>query len=523
MGTRRYKSFGLVVVGIVGGLLLSLGISAAAQRDDALPLKELQQFANVYAAIKNSYVEPMPDKKLIDDAIKGLFLDLDPHSTYLDPEAFKEMQAITEGGFGGLGIEVGSENGMPKVIAPIEDTPAARAGILAGDLITAINGKPTKGMTLSQSINLMRGEPDTSIVLTVKRAGHNKPLTFKIVRAIIKVKSVRSKMLAGNIAYARIAQFQEGTDTDLARQLHDLSKGKNPKALILDLRNDPGGLLESAVGVASVFLKDGALVVSTKGRIPSSNHQYYAKSVGYIDNNGNQQPAGLAWAQKVPMVVLINIGSASASEIVAGALQDHKRATVMGNRSFGKGSVQSILPLSEDTGIKLTTARYYTPSGRSIQVTGITPDITVDDTAQGNLFYLPREVDLKHHLLNSGVPAAKDSSETMVDKPKVEPKMFKFGSADDYQLQQAINYLEGRPVKRHDPSAVFASKAGSQTENTPAESAAKQSAAEQSDADHAGKHEKAGAPSSQKKTPATRYKPGVEYYRITPDGAVRVK
>jgi carboxyl-terminal processing protease len=508
----------LVVVGIVGGVLLSLGISAAAQRDNALPLKELQQFANVYAAIKNSYVEPMPDKKLIDDAIKGLFLDLDPHSTYLDPQAYKEMEAITEGGFGGLGIEVGSENGMPKVIAPIEDTPAARAGILAGDLITAIDGKPTKGMTLSESINLMRGEPDTSIVLTVRRPGHDKPLTFKIVRAIIKVKSVRSKMLAGNIAYARIAQFQEGTDTDLARQLHDLSKAKNPKALILDLRNDPGGLLESAVGVASLFLKDGALVVSTKGRIPSSDHQYFAKSVGHIDDNGTMQAAGLEWARKVPMVVLINIGSASASEIVAGALQDHKRATVIGNRSFGKGSVQSILPLTEDTGIKLTTARYYTPSGRSIQLTGIKPDVTVDDTAQGNLFYLPREVDLKHHLLNTAV-TDEVSADAMVDKPKVEPKMFEFGSADDYQLQQAINFLEGRPVKRHDPSAVFASS----KDNAKARAESADAAAGESDADHAGGHGKTKAAPSQKKTPATRYKPGVEYYRITPDGTVRVK
>jgi len=490
----------LVILGAIGGVLLSLGISAAAQRDGSLPLKELQQFANVFAAIKNSYVEPMSDKQLIDDAIKGLFLDLDPHSTYLDPEAFKEMEAITEGGFGGLGIEIGSEDGMPKVIAPIEDTPAARAGILAGDLITAINGKPTKGMTLSEAVKLMRGEPKTSIVLTIKRQGVDKPLTFKIVRDLIKVRSVRSKMLSSNIAYVRIAQFQDGTSTDLVKQLQALSKSKTPKALILDLRNDPGGLLESAIGVASTFLKDGDLVVSTKGRVPSSNHQYYAKSVDYADDSG-ARPGSLQWAKTVPMVVLINIGSASASEIVAGALQDHKRATVMGNRSFGKGSVQSVLPLSDDTGIKLTTARYYTPSGRSIQVTGVTPDITVDDTAQGNLFRLPREVDLKHHLLNKAAPVQDQSDDTQ-DTPKVPPKMFEFGGSDDYQLLQAENRLNGKPVKRKDPTLVLKS-------------------AHHNDAAASGQHGKK-QDASEKKTPLKGDEPGVEHYRITPNGVIRV-
>ncbi len=278
MGTRRFGSFGLVGLGLAGGVLLSLGISAVAQRNQPLPLQELQQFANVFSAIKSSYIEPMSDKALINDAIKGMFSDLDPHSAYLDPEAFKEMEQITQGGFGGLGIEIGSEDGMPKVIAPIEDTPAARAGILAGDLITEINGKPTKGMTLNDAIKLMRGEPKTSIELTIKREGKDKPLKFTIVRDLIKVRSVRSKMLPDNIAFVRISQFQETTVADLVKQLRSLGEKGAPKGLVLDLRNDPGGLLDSAIGVSSAFIKPNDLVVSTKGRVPSSNHQYFASS-----------------------------------------------------------------------------------------------------------------------------------------------------------------------------------------------------------------------------------------------------
>src|SRR5690606_7563606 len=456
MSTRRLRGFGLVVAGALGGVLISLGITAAAQRGEPLPLKELQQFANVFAAIKASYVEPVADNKLIGDAIKGMFSDLDPHSTYLDAEAFKEMEAITQGGFGGLGIEIGSEDGMPKVISPIEDTPAARAGILAGDIITPIDGKPTKGMTLSEAIKLMRGEPKTPIVLTIKRQDKEKPLVIHIVRDLIKVRSVRSKMLDNNIAYVRIAQFQERTVEDLAKQLAGLNAKTSPKALILDLRNDPGGLLDSAIGVSSAFLKPDVLVVSTKGRIPSSNREYFAKPVDFMRNqldggNSPLAPKVSDWAKTVPMVVLINVGSASASEIVAGALQDHKRAKVLGSRSVGRGWVHSVLPSSEDTGIKLAAARYYPPLGRSSQVTGVDPDITVDDTAQGNLFRLPREIDLQRHLLN-GVQPEEDSNKLQPADSETEPKMFEFGGADDYQLQQAINFLEGRPVKKSDPS-----------------------------------------------------------------------
>ncbi|NYT84235.1 S41 family peptidase [Pollutimonas harenae] len=501
MSTRRLGGFGLMLVGALGGVLVSLGITAAAQRGDPLPLKELQQFANVFAAIKSSYVEPVTDEKLVNDAIKGLFNDLDPHSTYLDAEAFKEMEAVTQGGFGGLGIEIGSEDGMPKVISPIEDTPAARAGILAGDLITHIDGKPTKGMTLSEAIKLMRGEPKTSIVLTIKRQNNDKPIVVTIVRDLIKVRSVRSKMLDGNIAYVRIAQFQERTVEDLGRQLTELGSKGAPKALILDLRNDPGGLLEGAIGVSSAFLKPDVLVVSTKGRIPSANREYFSKQGSYMQNflgsADTQDGAKIAaWAKTVPMVVLVNVGSASASEIVAGALQDYERAKIIGSRTFGKGSVQSVLPLSEDTGIKLTTALYYTPKGRSIQVTGVEPDIEVDDTAQGNLFRLPREVDLQRHLLNSNFQEDKQEAPAEEER-KVEPKMFEFGGADDYQLKQAINFLEGRPVKKNNPSLV--AKA-----DKPKADGTKSTDAE-------------------KKSPVTPNDPNVERFRITADGVVPVE
>ena len=509
MSTRRFGGFGLVVAGALGGVLISLGITAAAQRGDPLPLKELQQFANVFAAIKSSYVEPVPDEQLINDAIKGMFSELDPHSTYLDADAFKEMEAITQGGFGGLGIEIGSEDGMPKVIAPIEDTPAARAGILAGDVITHIDGKPTKGMSLNDAIKLMRGEPKTPIVLTIARQGRDKPLVVNIVRDLIKVRSVRSKMLDNNIAYVRIAQFQERTASDLVAQLNTLGAKAPPKALILDLRNDPGGLLDSAIGVSSAFLKPDVLVVSTKGRVPSSNREYFAKPADYMRsyvNGGSGSSDYLSnlasWSKTVPMVVLVNVGSASASEIVAGALQDHKRAKVIGNRTFGKGSVQSVLPLSEDTGIKLTTARYYTPSGRSIQVTGVDPDIAVDDTAQGNLFRLPREVDLQRHLVN----AAQEEDSTIKAGAKdddVELKMFEFGGPADYHFKQAINYLEGRPVKKNDPSLV------AKTEKVAA-------------AADGAKNNKA-APVTEKKSPINPGNSKVEHFRITPEGLIKAK
>lgn len=480
MSANKYKSYSLVLLGLIAGMLLSLGITAAAQKDEPLPLKSLQQFANVYGAIKSSFVEPVADKDLMDDAIKGLFLDLDPHSSYLDEEAYSQMQNITRGGFGGLGIEIGTQDGMPKVIAPIEDTPAARAGIITGDLITHIDNEPTKGLSLSEAVKKMRGEPGTSIDLTVERPGTTEPLKFHIVRENIKDKSVRGKMLDGGLAYVRISQFQEPTTSDLIKQLKEFST--TPKGLVLDLRNNPGGLLNSAIGVPSVFLPAGKLVVSTKGRIPSSNEEFYSRD---LNSFGSRLPD---WTKNVPIIVLVNIGSASASEIVAGALQDHKRAKVMGNTTFGKGSVQSILQLSDDTGIKLTTARYYTPSGKSIQNTGVEPDYTVFDSAAGNLFRMQREVDLKHHLVTqeSDVDAAEDD-DNFVDG---EIKMFEMGGADDWQLQQAINALTGKKVLKADPDLY---------------------------------KNKSESPKTEKKT-LSNYDPNnVERYKITPEGVIKQK
>lgn len=496
MSTRRLNRIGLILLGGVGGVLASLAINAVAQRGEPLPLRELQQFANVYSAIKSSYVEPLEDSALINEAIKGLFSDLDPHSTYLDADAFKEMESMTQGGFGGLGIEIGHENGYPTVISPIEDTPAAKAGILAGDVIVKIDGKSTKDMPLNEAVKMMRGEPQTSIKLSIQR-GEQAPFDVTIVRDHIKVKSIRGKRLDNDILYVRISQFQERTASDLISQIQTLSNNQRPRGLVLDVRNDPGGLLDSAIGVSSAFLDGGQLVVSTKGRIPSSNREYYVKPLTQVlrdsDRSGAEQ---LQWLKDIPVVVLINAGSASASEIVAGALQDHGRATVMGTRSFGKGSVQSVLPLSADSGIKLTTALYYTPSGKSIQVTGVEPDIYVDDTAQGNLFRIPRESDLQRHLNNNGVEDEAKFKNGDDDYVK-EPKMFEFGGEDDFQLMQAINHLEGRPVKKSDPALAQAAAEGKEGVATVETDAV-----------------------AEKKTPVNPTKPAesVERFRITPDG-----
>jgi carboxyl-terminal processing protease len=459
MGTRKIHGFGLVSVGIVAGILLSMGITALAQRGSPLPLDELRQFSNVLSAIKNNYVEPVTDKKLIDGAIAGMLSDLDPHSAYLDADAFKEMQTATQGEFGGLGIEVGTEDGMIKVISPIEDTPAARAGIRAGDLISKINDTSTKGLSLTEAVKMMRGPVKTPITLSIIRQGQAQPIVIKIVRDTIRVRSVRSKMLDNNIGYVRIAQFQEKTGSDLVRHLKDLSVKGAPRALILDLRNDPGGLLNSAIGVSAAFLQPNALVVSTDGRVADAKHKYLAVASDYLRSESDYLVGLPAWVKTIPMVVLVNVGSASASEIVAGALQDHKRALIMGNRTFGKGSVQVILPISENTAIKLTTSRYYTPNGRSIQATGIVPDEIVADTAEGDLFRVPREADLQRDLSNRQSEAEVKGT---ADEPPLADttKVFTFGAPDDFQLQQAINFLDGKPLQKAvaRPKAVTAAQ-----------------------------------------------------------------
>jgi carboxyl-terminal processing protease len=455
MRVSRLRNVGLICSGLVAGVLLSIGIAAVAQRSTSpLPLDELRQFSNVFAAIKNNYVEDVPDTKLINGAIAGMLADLDPHSAYLDAEAFKEMQTATQGEFGGLGIEIGTEDGFVKVISPIEDTPATRAGMQAGDLIIKINDSSTKGMSLTDAVKLMRGPVKTPITITVMRQGSPQPIVVNLVRDVIKVRSVRSKMLPNDIAYVRIAQFQERTGADLVKHLRELSATKSPRGLILDLRNDPGGLLTGAIGVSAAFLKPDVLVVSTDGRVPEARHKYLANPVDYARGESDYLAQLPAWAKTVPMVVLVNSGSASASEIVAGALQDHKRATIMGNQTFGKGSVQVILPISQDTAIKITTSRYYTPSGRSIQALGVTPDLMVTDTAKGDLFTVVREADLQKHLTNGQDKSANSKPEeiTVIEEVPAKgddaPKPFRFGEADDFQLDQAVNFLLGKTVNR---------------------------------------------------------------------------
>ncbi|MSQ19570.1 MAG: S41 family peptidase [Betaproteobacteria bacterium] len=461
----KFKQIGLVFTGVLCGVLLSLNFSAVAQRDSTarlpLPVDELRNFAEVFGAIKSNYVEPVEDRRLINEAITGMLTGLDPHSVYLDREAFKELQVGTQGRFGGLGIEVGMEDGFVKVISPIEDTPAFRAGIKPGDLIIKLDDTPVKGMTLNDAIKRMRGRPKTSITLTISRKGENQPVVVTLVREEIQVQSVKSKIVEPGYGYVRVAQFQEQTGEDMVRHLVRLFKEGPMKGLVLDLRNDPGGLLNGAVGISAAFLSSKALVVSTDGRTEDAKRKYIASPEDYVRSRNDDFLRNLpAIAKTVPMVVLVNGGSASASEIVAGALQDHKRATIMGSQTFGKGSVQTIMPLGNGTAIKLTTARYFTPSGRSIQAKGVSPDILVEDSDQPQARV--RETDLLKHLDNGkDAGKAKKNEEAPVAAPKPvapapvsgERKPVEFGSTDDFQLKQAINHLKGQPVVAKPPAA----------------------------------------------------------------------
>jgi carboxyl-terminal processing protease len=457
MGSK-FRSFGLILVGVVAGILVSLQFQAIANREarTPLPVEELRAFTEVFGAIKQNYVEPVEDKKLITGAINGMLTDLDPHSAYLDAEAFKELQVGTQGQFGGLGIEVGMEDGFVKVISPIEDTPAFRAGIKPGDLIVKLDDTPVKGMSLNDAVKRMRGKPNTQITLTISRKGEVQPIVVTLTRAIIRVQSVKSKIIEPGYGWVRVSQFQEATAEHLARHLDALLKQGPLKGLVLDLRNDPGGLLYGAVAISSAFLPSKALVVSTDGRTEDARKKFYATPEDYARGIGREDvlknlPAA---AKTVPMVVLVNGGSASASEIVAGALQDHKRATVMGTQTFGKGSVQTIMPLGNNTAIKLTTARYYTPSGRSIQAKGITPDITVEEPGSP-VSARVREVDLQRHLDNDRDKGAekKPAAAPVRAKPAAPatpaepPKPIELGSKDDFQLAQALAHLKGQPVQ----------------------------------------------------------------------------
>ena len=380
----KLQQFGLIALGVCLGVMISLNFSAVAQREvlGPLPVEELRAFTEVFGRIKSDYVETVEDKKLITEAITGMLAGLDPHSAYLDQDAFRELQVGTQGEFGGLGIEVGMEDGFVKVVSPIDDSPASRAGIKSGDLIVKLDDTAVKGMTLNDAVKRMRGKPNTQITLTIVRKGEAKPIVATLTRAVIKIQSVKSKLLEPGYAYFRVTQFQEHTGETLAAAIQNLYKQNQGamRGIVLDLRNDPGGLLNGAVAVSAAFLPQNTLVVYTDGRTEDAKMRLTASPENYLrgrvkDDYLTKLPAEI---KNVPMVVLVNSGSASASEIVAGALQDHRRATVIGTRSFGKGSVQTIIPLGSGNGaLRLTTARYFTPSGRSIQAKGISPDIEV--------------------------------------------------------------------------------------------------------------------------------------------------
>jgi carboxyl-terminal processing protease len=461
----KFRQASLIVIGAVLGVLISLNFSAVAQKNAGpLPIEDLRAFTEVFGKIKSDYVEPVDDKKLISEAINGMLSGLDPHSAYLDPEAFKELQVSTQGEFGGLGIEVGmDETGFVKVVAPIEDTPAWRAGLKTGDLIIKLDETNVKGMTLNDAVKKMRGKPNTQITLTVVRKGDTKPRIITITRAVIQVQSVKSKLLEPGYAYFRVTQFQEHTGETLVKAIEKLFKDNNGpmKGIVLDLRNDPGGLLTGAVAVSATFLQNDALVVYTEGRNEDAKMKMFARPEYYMRGTKDDYLKTLPKDIKtVPMVVLVNGGSASASEIVAGALQDHKRAIVMGTQTFGKGSVQTILPLGNGTAIKLTTARYYTPNGRSIQAKGITPDILVEEATvtEGEAGIKLREADLERHLTNpqGGAADSKPAPQPQtVAPPPPAPKPEEKAADDtppdivsknDYQLNQAINLLKGLQI-----------------------------------------------------------------------------
>jgi carboxyl-terminal processing protease len=459
MGSK-IKNFSLIGLGVLTGIVGSVQFDAMAQKGagSPLPVEELRQLADVFGLIKSDYVESVEDKKLLKEAISGMVASLDPHSAYLDKKAFKELREGTQGRFVGLGIEVGMEDGYVKVISPIEDSPAYKVGLKAGDLITRLDSTPVKGMTLDEAVKRMRGEPNTKITLTVARKEEDKPLIFTIVRQEIRVQSVKSKVVEPGYAWLRIAQFQEPTVDDMVKKINAIyAQEPNLKGLVLDLRNDPGGVLPGAIGVSAAFLPKDALVVSTNGQLADSKQSFYARREYYASRMIGDPLAKLPEAVKnVKMVVLVNSGSASASEIVAGALQDYKRATIMGTQTFGKGSVQTIRQLSPDTAVKLTTARYYTPNGRAIQAKGIVPDLMVDEYADGdgmNGFRI-READLTKHLSNDRdmpeeVQKKVDELEEAQRLAALEKKRkpLEFGSKEDFQLAQALNHLKGVPVK----------------------------------------------------------------------------
>lgn len=421
------NNLGLLASAVLVGLTLGLTHTVWAEREEVdlsdLPLQDVRTFTEIFGRIKSDYVEEVDDKTLLEYAIRGMLSGLDPHSSFLNEEDFKELQVGTSGEFGGLGIEVGMEDGFVKVVSPIDDTPAEHAGVKAGDLIIRLDDTPVKGMSLNDAVKIMRGKPGSDITLTIVREGVEKPLKLVVTRAVIKVTSVKSRVLEPGFAYLRITNFQSKTADALAKALKKLRKDNSGslRGLVLDLRNNPGGVLNAAVSVSDAFLDDG-LIVYTQGRAADSKLEFRATGDDVLDG--------------APMVVLVNGGSASASEIVAGALQDHQRAIIMGSKTFGKGSVQTILPMKNTTAIKLTTARYFTPSGRSIQAEGIEPDIVLGNlrlqASEESGFEPLKEADLSGHLESGDDEEVADEQDGADD-----------GITDDYPLHEALNLLKG--------------------------------------------------------------------------------
>nr|WP_316643996.1 S41 family peptidase [uncultured Roseateles sp.] len=460
----KLKVAGWVALGAVAGALTTMQLPANGRTSLApLPLEEMQQLAAVFGMVKSDYVEPVDEKKLINDAIAGMVAGLDPHSQFFDKKSFKEFRESSTGKFVGVGIEIGMEDGLVKIVSPIEGSPAFRAGLKSGDLITKIDDTMVKGLGIDQAVKRMRGEPNTKVSLTIFRKSESRSFPITIVREEIRQQSVRAKVVEPGYAWLRVSQFQDRTVDDFVRKLEEIYKQEPKlKGLVLDLRNDPGGLLEGAVAISAAFLPTDTVVVTTNGQVADSKAVFKATPDNYTRRGGSDPLRKLPAALKnVPMVVLVNEGSASASEIVAGALQDHKRAIVMGAQTFGKGSVQTVRQLSPETALKITTARYYTPNGRSIQAKGIVPDVLLDETAEGNVFAAlrMREADLEKHLQNAKGEDDKDparekareearaklEAEAAKTKEPIKP-LPEFGSAEDFPLTQAFNRLKGKTV-----------------------------------------------------------------------------
>lgn len=423
-------------------LLLLLGAQivvgeAEAPEVEALPLDELRTFTEIFAKIKSDYVEPVDDKELLENAVRGMLEGLDPHSAYLDGDSYNDLREGTTGEFGGLGIEVGMENGFIKVISPIDDTPAQKAGIKAGDLIIKLDEKHVKGMSLNDAVEIMRGKPGEKIILTIIRDNEEKPLVFTLIRDVIKVKSVRFDTLEPGFGYLRISSFQSHTVEGLRKAIDQLKQDNNDqlKGVVLDLRNNPGGILNAAIGVTDMFINKG-LIVYTEGRIKDSKLKFNAKPNAKLPD--------------VPLIVLVNAGSASASEIVAGALQDHGRGIIMGEKTFGKGSVQTVLPMNNNTALKLTTARYYTPNGRSIQASGVVPDIILDKVKiskiENTFDAHVKESDLRGHLDNGLEEAPVTEGDKELEKDTLEEDDALPLSSGDYELYEALNVLKGLAI-----------------------------------------------------------------------------